>query len=312
MTKRMLCAALAGWIAGWAAVPSAGAQDLDPRAYVKVPMGSNVVTTGFSFSSGGVLADPTALVQIDHADVGTASIGYARSFPLFGRTAQAMAALPYTWGDVTGSVGGQAGHVTRSGLSDMRLRLSVLLAGAPAMTLQEYIKSPRKPILGASLTVSAPTGQYYPERLINIGTNRWAFKPEIALSYPLGRRWFADAYAGLWLFTGNGSFYPGTKSRTQEAVGSLQAHISYSFAPKTWVAFDSTWYSGGQARVDGDPTGTALSGSRIGATFVFPVGTRHAVKVAWSTGAIIRYGADFTTFSVGWQTGWFGWRAKAR
>jgi hypothetical protein len=282
----------------------ASAQDLDPRAYARVPIGSTVVVTGFSFSSGDVLTDPTAAVQIDQADVSTTSLGILRSFPLFGKTAQALAALPYSWADVTGSVGDQPGRVTRSGLSDMRLRLSVLLAGAPAMRVQEFMKSPRRPIVGASLTISAPTGQYYPERLVNLGTNRWAFKPEVALSYPLGPRWMMDAYAAAWFFTGNGSFYPGTKTRTQNAVGALQAHFSYSLSPKAWAAFDSTWYSGGQAQVDGVPTGTALTGSRIGATLVFPVGTRHAVKVAWSTGAIVRFGADFTTYSVAWQTGW--------
>ena len=312
MTTRVLRAAVIVLIAGCAAVRPADAQDLDPRAYLKVPMGSNVVTAGFNFSSGGVLADPTSVVQIDKADVSTASLGFVRSFPLFGKTAQAMAALPYTWGDVSGSVGTQAGHITRSGLSDMRLRVSVLLAGAPAMTLQEYIKSPRKPILGASLTVSAPTGQYYPERLINLGTNRWGFKPEIGVSFPLGRRWLADVYAGLWRFTDNGSFYPGTKTRTQETVGALQAHLSYSLSTRAWVAVNSTWYTGGAATVDGAPTGTSLSGTRLGATLVFPVGTRHAVKVACSTGAVIWYGADFTTFSVGWQTGWLDKRARAR
>ena len=158
----------------------ASAQDLDPRAYARVPIGSTVVVTGFSFSSGDVLTDPTAAVQIDQADVSTTSLGILRSFPLFGKTAQALAALPYSWADVTGSVGDQPGRVTRSGLSDMRLRLSVLLAGAPAMRVQEFMKSPRRPIVGASLTISAPTGQYYPERLVNLGTR--------LLDEPLRRR----------------------------------------------------------------------------------------------------------------------------
>jgi len=186
----------------------------------------------------------------------------------------------------------------------MRLRLSVLIAGAPAMTLQQLAKSPRKPIIGASLTVSAPTGQFYPEKFINLGTNRWAFKPEIALSYPLGTKWLADVYAATWLFTTNDAFYPGTSSRSQSAVGAFQAHISYSFTPKTWMAFDSTWYSGGGASVDGAPAGPGLSATRVGATFAFPVGARHGIKIAYSTGAIVRFGANFNTLSVAWQTAW--------
>jgi len=288
------------------------AQDLDPRAYAKVPINSTVAITGFAFSSGSVLTDPTLPVQNVHANVSTPSVGVARTFGLLGKTAQALAALPYSWAEVTGEINEQAARTTRSGLADMRLRLSVLLAGAPAMTLQQMMKSPRKPIIGTSLTISAPTGQYYPHKFVNLGTNRWAFKPEIALSYPLGKKWLADVYAATWLFTTNDAFYPGTSTRNQSVVGALQAHISYSFTPRAWAAFDSTWYSGGAASVNGGPAGTSLSATRVGATLAFPVGNRHAVKIAYSTGAIVRFGANFNTVSVGWQTMWLERRALTK
>ena len=105
--------------------------------------------------------------------------------------------------------------------------------------------------------MAAPTGQYYPNRLINLGTNRWAFKPEVALSYPIAQRWLVDVYAALWLFGANGSFYPGTERRTQELIGALQAHVGYSLSVKAWAAFDATWYAGGQTAVDGVPKGAS-------------------------------------------------------
>ena len=287
-------------------------QDLDPRAYAKVPINSTVAITGFAFSSGSVLTDPTLPVQNVHANVSTPSVGVARTFGLLGKTAQALAALPYSWAEVTGDIGEQAARTTRSGLSDMRLRLSVLLAGAPAMTLQQMMKSPARPIIGASLLVTAPTGQYYPQKFVNLGTNRWGFKPEIALSYPLGKKWLADLYGAAWLFTTNDSFFPGTSTRSQDRIGSLQAHISYSFTPRTWIAFDATGYRGGQALVDGNPVGTRLTNTRVGATLAFPVGSRHSVKIAYSTGAFVRFGANFNTLSVGWQTVWLERRALKR
>lgn len=296
--------AAAAWLALLFAVPAA-AQDLDPRAYVRAPLQTTVVISGFSFSTGGVVADPSAPVQNIDADVSTLSLGVARVFNVFGKTGQALVALPYAWADVTGDVGDQAERARRSGLADMRMRLSVLLAGAPAKTLAELLKDPtRRPVIGASLTVSAPTGQYQPERLVNLGTNRWAFKPEIALSYPLGPRWLVDAYASVWFFTTNESYFPGTSVRRQKRVGALQAHVSYSFSPAAWVAFDSTWYRGGDVEVDGLVTGRRQSSSRFGGTAVFPVGRRHSIKVAYSTGAIVRFGSDFDALSVAWQTGW--------
>lgn len=288
------------------------AQDLDPRAYASVPINSTLAIAGFSFSRGGVVTDPTLPISNIYAKVATPSVGIARTFGLFGLTGQALAALPYSWAAATGEVNEAAARVTRSGLSDMRLRLSVLLVGGPAMRLEQFVKAARRPIIGASLSAGAPTGQYYSDRLINLGTNRWSFKPEVGLSYPLGSRWSADVYAGMWFFTSNAAFYPGAATKTQNRLGALQAHAIYSWSPKAWAAFDATWYIGGQALVDGVPAGNRYANSRVGATVNLPVGSRHAVKLAWSTGAIIRSGADFTTVSIGWQTGWVDRRAVKR
>ena len=286
------------------AAASAFAQDLDPRAYARAPINSTVAIAGFSFSNGSVLTDPTLPVANVDANISTPSVGVARVFNLFGKTAQALAALPYSWAEVTGDLNEQAARTTRSGLSDMRLRLSVLVAGAPAMTLPQLAKAPRKPIVGLSLTATAPTGQYYPQKFINLGANRWGFKPEVALSYPIGERWLADVYGAVWLFTANDSFFPGTASRGQGRVGALQGHLSYSFTPTTWIALDATSYRGGQATVNGAEVGERLTSTRVGATLAFRVGQRHGIKIAYSTGAIVRFGANFNTFSVGWQTAW--------
>jgi hypothetical protein len=151
-----------------------------------------------------------------------------------------------------------------------------------------------------------------PEKLINLGTSRWAFKPELAISQPFGKRWIIDVYAGLWLFTKNDSYYPGSSVRTQNPLGSFQGHISYNIQPLMWAALDMTFYTGGNSEIDGVPNHDRQSNSRIGATMVLPVGKRNSLKFAFSTGAIIRSGADFSTFSVGWQTTFFGKGGKTK
>jgi Putative MetA-pathway of phenol degradation len=280
------------------------AQDLDPRAYANVPVNATFLITGFSLSHGGVLTDPTLPVTDINATIETPSLGAGHSFSLFGRTAQAFVGLPYSWAQVSGKVLEEARSVTRAGLSDMRLRLSVLVRGAPASSVLEIAKAPRRTILGASLTVVAPTGQFFSDKLINLGTNRWAFKPEFAVSHPMGQKWLLDAYAGLWLFTTNDSFYPGTTVRTQAPMGSFQAHLSYNFQRQLWAAFDATFYIGGRTTVSGVGNDDRQANSRVGATLVLPIGRRHSIKLAASTGAIIRIGANFTTLSIAWQTGW--------
>jgi hypothetical protein len=280
-------------------------QDLDPRAYARIPVRVTVVVAGFSYSDGGIVTDATLPVKDLSAKIGAPSLAVVRSFGLLGKTAQVSAALPYAWGKASATIDGEEQSTTRSGLGDMRFRFSWLLLGAPAATLGEIAKAPRKTILGFSLGITAPTGQYFADKLINVGTSRWAFKTELALSQPVGKRWLIDFYSGLWLFTKNNSFYPGSSVRTQNPLGAFQGHISYNIQPLMWVALDLTYYTGGNSTVDGVEMDDRQSNSRIGATLVLPVGKRHSIKLAYSRGAIVRSGADFTTISAGWQTTFF-------
>ena len=280
------------------------AQDLDPRAYAHVPVNGTFLIWGFAVSHGGVVSDPTLPVTDVNATVETPSIGVGRSFDMFGKTAQVFGVLPYSWAQASGKVLGEGKDITRAGLYDMRIRLSVLVRGAPAASVAQFAKIPRRTILGTSLTVVAPTGQFFPDRLINLGTNRWAFKPEFAVSQPMGQKWLLDVYSALWLFTANDSYYPGTQTRTQEPMGAFQAHISYTIKRQMWAALDATYYVGGRSTTNGVVNNDRQSNTRLGATFAFAVGRRHSIKLAASTGAIVRSGADFPTVSIGWQTGW--------
>jgi hypothetical protein len=283
----------------------APAQDLDPRAYARIPVDLTFVVAGFSYSFGGIVTDATTPLLNAHVDVETPSIAVGHTFSLLGQTAQAFAALPYSWAQGSAEVGGQTQNITRSGFSDMRLRFSILFLGAPATKGEEFAKVPRQTILGTSLTVVAPIGQYFPDKLINLGANRWAFKPEVALSQPLGNRWLFDLYAAIWLFTANDSYYPGNSTRTQDPLAAFQAHVSYTVMPQMWVAIDLTYYTGGLSYVNGSNKDDRQENTRIGWTLVLPVGARHSVKISGSTGAIIRFGANFTTLAIGWQTSFF-------
>jgi len=282
----------------------AWAQDLDPRAYVHVPVDGTFLMLGFGVSEGGIVTDPTLAVTDVQASVLTPSVGAGRSFGLFDRTAQVFAVLPFSSADMSGKVFGDQRAAHRSGLSDMRLRMSWLVRGAPAFTVAELAKAPRRTILGVSLNMAAPAGEYDPEKLINLGTHRWAFRPEFAVSQPFGQRWLFDAYAGLWLFTANNEYYPGTQVKTQAPLWSFQAHVSYNFQRQLWAALDLTYYVGGRTTVEGVKAEDMQSNVRGGFTLALPVRQRHSIKIAVSKGAIVRLGADFVTYSLAWQTAW--------
>jgi len=294
---RLKIAALACMLA---ITTAARAQDLEPKAYSASPVGAAFLVAGFSRSTGSVLTDPTLPVTDIDAKVNAIPLAVGYTFGMFGKLALITAALPYSWADISGKVGEEARTITRSGLADTRAKLSINLVGNPALRLREYAKAPRKTIVGTSLTMMAPTGQYYGSKLINIGTNRWAFKPEVGVSVPTGR-WDLDAYLGVWLFTNNDNFYPGGRMRSQERVVALQGHASYTIKPRLWVAFDATWYQGGAATVEGGEPSEQMNNSRLGATLSFPMGRFQSLKFAYSSGVAVRTGTDFRTLSVGYQ-----------
>ena len=288
------------------------AQDLDPRAYLRVPIGTTTAFGGFNLSSGDIVTDPSLAIQNVKANVQAFSFGVSRSFDVFGKTSQILVALPYSWAQVSGDVGEQFREVTRSGMADTRLRFSTLLLGGDAGTLEEVMKEPKETILGLGLHVSVPTGEFFPDKLINLGTNRWAFRPEIAVSQPLGKRWQADLYSGVWFFTKNSTFYPGTSVREQKPMAAFQAHISYNIKALLWVAFDATFYAGGTSVIDKDFQDDRQNNTRLGVTAVIPTGKLSSLKFTASAGAVVRIGQDFTTYSIGWQKTWIKGIKKQR
>jgi len=285
---------------------SAAGQELEPRAYTPSPVGVNFLVVAGGRSTGGVLVDPSLPVDNVEATIESLGLGLGRTIDLFGRSAIILALIPYAWGDVSGSVGEETRRITRSGLADPRLKLSVNLLGGRALTPREFAREPRPQptIVGVSLSVAPPFGQYTGTKLINLGANRWAFKPEVGVSRALGR-WTIEGYGGVVLFTTNREFYTGASVRTQEPVVALQSHVSYTVRRQLWAAFDVTWYSGGTTTVNGTRKADLQRNSRLGATLSFPVGRQQSIKFSGSTGATTRVGADFQTLSAAWQLTWF-------
>jgi hypothetical protein len=152
--------------------------------------------------------------------------------------------------------------------------------------------------------VSPPLGQYDPAKLVNLGANRWSFKPEAGISHPINK-WTVDGYIGVWLFTTNDAYYTGSSVRTQDPIVAFQGHTSYTFKPRLWVAFDATWYSGGTVALNGTKQGNLQRNTRIGSTLSLPLTQKQSVKIAVTKGATTRAGSDFTTFSGVWQFSWF-------
>jgi hypothetical protein len=291
---------------------SLNAQDLAPRAYVITPLRSNAATFTYTFNSGSLLFDGAVPITGATARISLPIFSYYHSFGLLGRSANIAVFLPYAVGHFRGKVLGAETYAYRSGLLDTAYRLSVNLKGGPALPLQDFRKWHQKTLIGASLRVVAPTGQYDPAKLINWGSNRWAFKPEIGYSGRWGN-WIADLYGGVWFFTKNPEFfsrnayYPGTQAQTQKPIGSIEAHLSYDVKPRLWVSLDGNFWYGGRTSLNGvENPFTRQTSSRMGLTGSVPLSRHQSLKFSYSFGAYISFGGDYLNLSAAWQYSWFG------
>lgn len=285
------------------AAGSAGAQDMEPRPYTNVPVGTNFFLVGYAHSTGGLSTNPASAIQNARLTVRSPVIAYARAFSAWGQSAKFDVVLPM--GSLSGSALVNGVPVTReiSGLVDPSLRVSLNLAGAPALSLSEFASYRQDLITGVSVQVTAPLGQYDPNRLVNLGSNRWMLRPEIGFSKAVGRIRL-EAGLSVSLFTTNHDYYGGD-TLEQNPLYSGRANLVYQFDSGIWMALNGTYYAGGRTRLNGALRDDLIQASRVGATLSLPIDRKNSVKFSLADGVTVRTGnTDFRILGVTWQHRW--------
>jgi hypothetical protein len=281
---------------------SSAAQELEPGAYWPIPTGLNIVSLVNSLNFGDVAFDPAAPIDEATATINTTALALTRAFSLAGRSANVGVAIPVIGGHIEGIYLGEPAEVSRFGLGDPRLRLAMNVYGAPAMTPKEFASYRQQTIVGLSIVVAPPLGQYDSAKLINLGTNRWSFKPEVGFSRTRGQ-WVLEAAAGVWLFTDNDDFFGGV-TREQDPIVAAQVHVTYRFTRTMWLAGDVNYFTGGRTTINGRQNVDLQRNSRIGATFSRALGRGQAIRMSVSDGAYTTIGAAFTSIAVGYNYAW--------
>ena len=280
------------------ASPGALAQDLTPRTYWPAPKGTRVLVVGYSHQTGDVVTDPSIPIAGVDSRIDSAVLAYQQTLDLFGRTGNFQLTLPWVDGTTTGMVGDAPGRRDVTGIGDISATLTINLIGAPSMSaaeFQELRKNPR-PILGASIKILAPTGEYENDKLINIGTNRWAMRFQLGYIRPLTPKWLLEISAGAWFFQDNDEFVGAT--REQDPIGALNINLVRRFSPGFWASLDLNYYLGGHSTLDGERNADLQRNSRAGLSIAFPLRRRHALKLGFSEGVVTESGGDFRTITL--------------
>jgi len=288
-----------------ALAPTLRAQSLEPRLYLPLPTGLNVAVGSYMYSHGNLVFDAALPITDARATMHTGVVAFVRTLGLFGRSAQLHLVAPFVSGTARATVAGQDTSRELRGPADPMVRLAVNLLGGPARRRSELAGVRFRTIVGASVSVTPPLGDYDTDRRINVGTNRWALKPELGLVQPLGKGWAFEVYGGVWLVGAN-TAYVDTSTVTQDPVWTAQGHLIRLLGRRGWVALDATLVRGGTTSVDGVVQNTFQRTTRLGATAAWSLGRGHALKASFATGVYTRLGGDFDVYSLGYQYGWGG------
>jgi len=280
------------------------AQDLSPRAYWPAPAGTKVVSFGYAYQDGEVLTDPSLPIEGATAKSHGLQIGYLQVFGLAGRTANVSVEVPRADATFRASIEGEIAQRKLAGLADISLRFAVNLRGAPTMTPQEFqaFRQAPKPVLGLSLEIQPPVGQYDEDRLVNLGTNRWAIKPEFGYLRQIRPGYIAEFALGASFYTDNDQFLGET--RKQDPVVTGEFHLVRRVRPGFWASLDLNFFTGGRTTVGGQTNDDRLSNSRIGLTVAFPFERAQAIRFAASTSLTTRTGGDFNSTLLAYVKAW--------
>lgn len=275
------------------------AQELTPRAYWPAPTGTRLVTVGAVYTRGDLVPDPSLPVTGLNSDITQGFVSLRRTTGWLGRTTNLILDVPFS--DGTTSASPELGETVRrdySGLGDISATISINLMGAPAMDRDGFADLRREPhpLLGASLKVSAPTGDYDNDRVINVGSNRWGAKLELGYMHPLSHRWLVEFDVGVWAFQDNDDFLGST--REQDPIFSGQFHLVHRFGPGFWAALNFNAYRGGRSTIDGQRLSDLQRDAMAGLTLSFPFARRNAVRVSYTTGSTIDNDESFDVFQV--------------
>lgn len=280
------------------------AQTLEPRAYANAPTGLNFLLVGYQRSEGALVFDPSLPITDANADIDLALLGYVHTLDIAGKSGKIGVILPYASLTASGFVGGNFRTRDIDGLADPTFYFAYNFLGAPALSLKEFKNYKQDTIAGFTIKLTAPLGVYDSDKLLNIGTNRWALEPGLGVSQALGN-WTLEASAAAALYTDNDDFDNG-KTRQQDAIYSTQLHVTYSFPHHIWAAVSATYFTGGRTTVDGVTSADLQQNWRTGFTLALPVNRYHSIKLYGSSGVSTRTGSNYDALGIVWQYRWGG------
>ncbi len=259
------------------------AQDMEPRRWTHLPVGTDVVSASYLHTTGDIHVDPVLRIDDARLEMHSGVAAYSRYFGLGGMTARVDAQLPVQLGRWKGTLDGVPRTITRDGLADPRLRFSLNFSGAPALEeddFRDYVRTyETRTTLGAGLALRVPLGEYMDDKLINLGENRFSIEPQLGVLQTWGP-WSGELTVSLLLFTPNDDFFGGNTLR-KDPLATLQGHVVRVFEEGFWISAGLAYGRGGASEINGADAGDLRSNLLYGVTLGFSLAPVHALRLGY-------------------------------
>lgn len=278
-------------------------QDVEPRRWVSIPLGTKVIAAGYIYTSGDVLLDPSLQAENVEIAVNTLVVSYVQSLRIGTKSARLGILLPWNFENWNGLLDGNPESLYRAGLVDPRIRFSINLLGPPATDikgLQKYYQeNPTHTVVGVSLAVHLPLGQYDRNQLINIGNNRFIFRPQIGFEHRWGL-WSYELTGSVFLYTKNNKFFP-DQQKIKDPVYALQNHLIKRFKSGIWLALNIGYGYGGEGAIDQRELNDYRSDLLFGGSFGVRLNPTQAIKLSYfRKEALNDIGSEVNSLGVVW------------
>lgn len=279
------------------------AQFTDPRTYTVAPVGINQLELDYAHAHSDASVDTALEVVGAHFVLNEGTLSYTRNFSLLGHLAWVKPSVPFA--SVSGSVSGTNISGSRTGVGDSSLEFAALLKGGEALSAAEFATYTPTTTVGVSVTVSVPTGEYDADKLLNLGSHRWSFKPEFAVSVPFGpeKRWVVDGYINAYFFTDN-TEYRGVEILRQEPLPGIEGHISYSFTSSLWASLDLRYSFRGDTVVDGLDQNNAQENLTAGAEASWSPNSHNSLDLVFAKAVVHRNTPAYTGVALKYVYSW--------
>ena len=300
MKKRLLLACLA--LVSCFPQP-ARAQFTDPLTYTNSPAGLNQLELGYAYVHANSSIDTSIVIANANVNLNQGTLDYTRYFGLLHRLMWVEAAVPVA--GLSGSVSGTTIQGSTTGAGDSSYSVAMLLKGGPALSESQFESYEPETTLGVSFTMTAPTGSYDPNKILNLGSDRWSFKPEAGLSCPFGlkQKWEFDTYGNVYFYTDNSS-YRGREILRQQPLPGVEAHLSYAFTERVYSSLDTRYSFRGTTSVGGVDQDNPQRNFILGTELNVSLNRRNALILEFARALVHRNGPALTGFSVRYDYLW--------